>query len=190
MRECVLFAFKVYWKGYLSKLCARLVQCRNFCYKHICLCQAINTSYIMTSQSNFQPVAPARTDTVGSQSSSDMSASNSPTSPTSRAATEFFGAISARVRGRSRSRSRDASRKRAKSPMIPPPKQIAQPQHNRNTSTSTMASPTTPVRPSLHSTSRQSTSGSDMWRGRHSNDWLFGGWSATEAAKDLLNRRK
>ncbi|KAH3940874.1 hypothetical protein HBH53_210830 [Parastagonospora nodorum] len=144
----------------------------------------------MTSQSNFQAVAPVRTDTVGSQSSSDMSVSNSPTSPTSRAATEFFGAISARVRGRSRSRSRDASRMRTKSPMVPPPKQIAQAQHNRNTSTSTTTSPTTPVRPSLQSASRRSTSGSDMWRGRHSNDWLFGGWSATETAKDLLNRRK
>jgi hypothetical protein len=32
--------------------------------------------------------------------------------------------------------------------------------------------------------------GSDPWRGRHSNEWLFGGWSATDTAKNLINRRQ
>jgi hypothetical protein len=148
----------------------------------------------MTSQSNFQPIAPVRTNTVDSQSSTEQmsppTSPASPTSPTSRAASDFFGAISARVRGRSRSRSRDASRKRSKSPMVSPPRQItpaAQPQHVRHAST---ASPTTPTRPALQAAGRRSTSGSDAWRGRHSNEWLFGGWSATETARELLNRRK
>jgi hypothetical protein len=98
------------------------------------------------------------------------------------------------VRGRSRSRSRDASRNRSKSPMASPPRQIStqpqqtqQSQHSRHVSITT---PAQPVRPSLQMADRRTTSGSDPWRGRHSNEWLFGGWSATETAKDLLHRRK
>jgi hypothetical protein len=140
----------------------------------------------MASQSNFQPMQPVRTNTVGSQNS-QSSDQMSPTSPTSRAASDFFGAITARVRGRSRSRSRDTSRQRSKSPMVSPPRHMAQPQHARHSSTT---SPTTPTRPSLQAVDRRSTGGSDPWRGRHSNEWLFGGWSATETAKDFLQRRK
>jgi hypothetical protein len=146
----------------------------------------------MSHQSNFQPKQPVRTDTVDSQnslSSGQLSPPMSPTSPTSpsRATSDFFGAITARVRGRSRSRE---AAKRSKSPMVSPPRQIshantssAQPQHTRQTSTTSA-----PTRPALQP-NRRSTGGSDAWRGRHSNEWLFGGWSATETAKDLLNRR-
>ncbi|KAH7392349.1 hypothetical protein DE146DRAFT_662282 [Phaeosphaeria sp. MPI-PUGE-AT-0046c] len=144
----------------------------------------------MAHQPNFQPKQPVRSDTVGSQnsqSSGQLSPPMSPISP-SRATSDFFGAITARVRGRSRSRE---AGQRSKSPMVSPPRQIshtdtssAQPQHTRQTSTTSA-----PTRPPLQPANRRSTGGSDAWRGRHSNEWLFGGWSATETAKDLLNRR-
>jgi hypothetical protein len=150
----------------------------------------------MTSDPNFRPMQPIRTDTVGSQNSQTSSPPMSPasqTSQSSRAASDFFGAISARVRGRSRSRSREASGNRSSSPMVSPPRSIpathaqaAQPQHTRQAS---IPSPTTPVRPSLQAGDRRSTSGSDPWRGRHSNEWLFGGFSVTETAKGLVQRR-
>ncbi|KAF2821861.1 hypothetical protein CC86DRAFT_373621 [Ophiobolus disseminans] len=147
----------------------------------------------MASQHNFQAMPPIRTNTVGSlnsQSSGNMSPPTSPTSPASRASpTEqsFFGAISARVRGRSRSRSRDASRKRSKSPMMAsPPRQITQPAQAQQPQRVSVAQP---ARPSLQMSDRRSTGGSDPWRGRHSNDWLFNGWSATDTMKDMVKRK-
>ncbi|KAF2631740.1 hypothetical protein BU25DRAFT_407381 [Macroventuria anomochaeta] len=143
---------------------------------------------------NFQPTPPIRTSTVDSQKSTDssgqMSPKSAPISPTSRV---FFGAITERLE-RSRSRSRaDASRKRAKSPMVLPPEQLpsARPQqpHHVSQPTTTQASAKVP-RPSLQENGRTSTSGSDPWRGRHSNEWLFGGFSVRETAKGVLERRK
>lgn len=149
-----------------------------------------NPSANMASQTTFQPIPPVRTNTVDSQSSGQMSPPYSPTSPTSHSSpTEqsFFGAITARVRGRSRSRSRDASRKRSKSPMMSPPRQITtQPQQ---TQYATIALPTQPTRPSLQAGDRRGTSGSDPWRGRHSNEWLFGNLSVRGAVKDLARRK-
>ncbi|CAO2652109.1 Nn.00g003920.m01.CDS01 [Neocucurbitaria sp. VM-36] len=143
----------------------------------------------MASQNhtNFQPVPPIRTNTVDSQksqSSGNMSPPASPASPTSR---DFFGAITQRIRGRSRSRSRDAPR-RPKSPMAMPPAQVQQASPARPS-----AIPVQSARPSVQDAGRRSTSstsGSDPWRGRHSNDWLFNGYSVTATAKDLLQRRK
>ena len=128
------------------------------------------------------------------------------TSPTEES---FFGAITSRIRGRSHSRSRAASsRKRSKSPMVMPPEHLPsttanahysspttrRPQQSRHVSTasqSSIASTTSNQhRPSLQGPSRRSTGSSDMWRGRHSNDWLFNGFSVTEQAKDLLHRRR
>jgi len=143
----------------------------------------------MVNQHSFHPTTPLRTNTAESQNS-QSSGQLSPTSPTSRATSpteqSFFGAITARVRGRSRSRSRDASHKRSKSPMMSPPRHVAQQQQqSRHIS---IATPEQPVRPSMH-TKRQSTGSSDPWRGRHSNEWLFGGWSATETAKNFVRRQ-
>jgi len=150
----------------------------------------------MASQSNFTAMPPIRTNTVGSQdsqSSGQMSPPYSPTSPTSPASraspTEqsFFGAISARVRGRSRSRSREASRKRSKSPMMAsPPRHIAQAAPSQQAQHISIVQP---KRPSLQTADRRSTGGSDPWRGRHSNEWLFGGWSATGTAKEFMKRK-
>lgn len=145
-------------------------------------------------QASFQPTLPHRTSTVDSQKSTEstgqMSPTSAPTSPTSRA---FFGAITERLRERSRSRSRaDASRKRGKSPMVLPPQNIpTRPQQGRHVSqpTTTQAS-TKAQRPSLQESSRTSTGTSDPWRGRHSNDWLFNGFSFRDTAKGALERRK
>lgn len=137
----------------------------------------ISHNTINMASNPFQPTPPLRSNTnesQNSQCSGQMSPTSRATSPTEQS---FFGAITAKVRGRSRSRSRDDSKHMAQQSQY-----HQQPQHI------TIASPTAPVRPSLDSTKRRSTGGSDPWRGRHSNDWLFGGWSATETAKGLMRR--
>ncbi|ENI04561.1 hypothetical protein COCC4DRAFT_40679 [Bipolaris maydis ATCC 48331] len=155
----------------------------------------------MASPTQTMPL-PIRTNTVDSQksqssSSGQISPPYSPASPTSRMATSpteesFFGAITARIRGRSRSRSRGApSDKRPKSPPM------AMPSHSRHASTASSTTSPSPAatsgqstRPTIQDTGRRTTSGSDPWRGRHSNDWLFNGYSVTASAKDFLQRRK
>jgi hypothetical protein len=121
-----------------------------------------------------------------------------PTARTTASPTEesFFGAISARLRGRSRSRSRGAtSRKRSKSPVAMPPTQAPYPQGRASTTSPTnskrpAAAPVQNGRPSIQDAGRRSTSGSDPWKGRHSNDWLFNGYSLTASARELVQRRK
>ncbi|KAF2205942.1 hypothetical protein GQ43DRAFT_467647 [Delitschia confertaspora ATCC 74209] len=126
-------------------------------------------------------------------------------SPTSPVEESFFGAIASKMRrGRSRSRPRTrGSRDRSKSPMMLPPEHLpsssssaqaasptymaSRPQQPRHVSSasqsSVMSTGSQPSRPSLQGSSRQS---SDMWRGRHSNDWLFNGYSVTGHAKEIL----
>ncbi|KAF1835649.1 hypothetical protein BDW02DRAFT_279877 [Decorospora gaudefroyi] len=139
-----------------------------------------------------QPPPPIRTNTVSSQkshSSTDptsplYSPSTSPTSNHTSSPTEssFFGAISARIRDRSRSR----SRKRSKSPTMD-----MSPEHQAQQAARPPLQQTN-HRHSLQDVGRRSTSGSecDPWRGRHSNDWLFNGYSVTASAKELIHRRK
>ncbi|KAF2867380.1 hypothetical protein BDV95DRAFT_502973 [Massariosphaeria phaeospora] len=152
----------------------------------------------------FQPPPPIRTSTMGSQSSGNMSPASDTLSPTSTftrgggsatSPTEesFFGAITSRMlRGRSRSRSRaTVSRKRSKSPMPMSPMSPTSPQQPRHASSASQSSmssiATKPTRPSLQGAQRRSTNSSDMWRGRHSNSWLFNDFSVTDTAKDILN---
>ncbi|KAF2660312.1 hypothetical protein K491DRAFT_589380 [Lophiostoma macrostomum CBS 122681] len=116
----------------------------------------------------------------------------------------FLGAIASRMRGRSRSRSRNGkSRDRSRSPMLLPPEQFPstptprrthatqtpqQPRHASHASQSSVSSTATKAtRPSLQGPTRRSTSGSDMWRGRHSNTWLFNDFSVTDTAKDIFH---
>ena len=123
----------------------------------------------------------------------------------------FFGAIASRMRrGRSRSRSRNSkTRDRSRSPMMLPPEQFPsaptpqpmsptyapvapqtpkQPQHASRASQSSVSSTATKAtRPSLQGPTRRSTSGSDHWRGRHSNSWLFNGFSVTDTAKEVFH---
>jgi hypothetical protein len=164
-----------------------------------------SSTVIASMASHSQPMPlPIRTNTVDSQksqsSSGQISPPYSPASPNSRLATSpteesFFGAITARIRGRSRSRSRGATPdKRTKSPMAMPP---VRPSHARHTSAASSSSPARPLatplqggRPSIQDTGRRNTSGSDPWRGRHSNDWLFNGYSVTASAKEFIQRRK
>ncbi|KZM21934.1 uncharacterized protein EKO05_0000379 [Ascochyta rabiei] len=147
---------------------------------------------------SFQPTQPVRTSTIDSQKSINSSCQMSPTSaPTSPASRAFFGAITERLRERSRSRTHaDASRKRAKSPMAMPPEQlpVAQPQPARQVSQVAAAqAPAKATRPALQHDGRRSTSSSsssDPWRGRHSNEWLFNGFSVRDTAKGYFERRK
>jgi hypothetical protein len=129
----------------------------------------------------------------------------SPTSPASPAEESFFGAITSRIRGRSHSRNREnASHKRSKSPMTMPPEQLPstpsaqpvtprsqQPRHKATASqSSTSSTVTKPARPGMPNPARRSTSssnGSDMWRGRHSNSWLFNDFSVTESVRDIVH---
>ncbi|KAF2469365.1 uncharacterized protein BDR25DRAFT_229273 [Lindgomyces ingoldianus] len=131
-------------------------------------------------------------------------------SPVSPGEESFFGAIASRIRGRSRSRSRNrSSRERSKSPIMLPPEQMPptssaqpmsptyttqrqqQPRHVSHASQSSVTSTTSkPSRPSLQGPTRRSTSSSDMWRGRHSNSWLFNDFSVTDTAKDILHLRR
>ncbi|KAJ8117890.1 hypothetical protein OPT61_g1015 [Boeremia exigua] len=144
---------------------------------------------------SFQPTPPVRTSTIDSQKSTEttgqMSPTSAPASPTSRA---FFGAITERLRERSRSRSRtDPSRNATKPSMILPPEQLSavRPQRTRHASQplSTQAAAKAP-RPSLQDNGRTTTGASDPWRGRHSNDWLFNGFSFRDTAREALERRK
>jgi hypothetical protein len=158
----------------------------------------------MVSHNQPMPL-PIRTNTVDSQKSQSSSGQTSPpyspASPTARTTASpteesFFGAISARIRGRSRSRSRGAtSRKRSKSPMVMPPDQAPYSPGRAstispNSSTRPAAVPLQSGRPGIQDAGRRSTSGSDPWKGRHSNDWLFNGYSLTASAKGLVQRRK
>ncbi|KAH9874215.1 hypothetical protein IAQ61_004844 [Plenodomus lingam] len=127
----------------------------------------------MSSQTQSMP-PPLRTNSIASKTSESSgqlspASTTSPTSPKVASPTEnqFFGAITQRLRGRSRSRSRGAvSRKRSKSPM---------PQAKPND-----------TRPALESTGRTV---SDPWRGRHSNEWLFGGLSVRSTVRDLASKK-
>lgn len=146
-------------------------------------------------QTSFKPTPPIRTSTVDSQKSTESADQLTPTftphSPTTRT---LFGAITERLRERSRSRSRvDAARKRANSPTILPPEQFSstQSQQARHISQPAMSEASARAqRPSLQENGRISTGGSDPWRGRHSNDWLFGGFSFRDTARGALERRK
>ncbi|KAH9881102.1 hypothetical protein J1614_001596 [Plenodomus biglobosus] len=120
-----------------------------------------------------QPMPPPlRTNSISSkisESSGQFSpaSTTSPTSPKIASPTEnqFFGAITQRLRGRSRSRSRGAvARKRSKSPISQAKPKDARPETGRTAS--------------------------DPWRGRHSNDWLFGGISVRDTVRDLTSSRK
>jgi hypothetical protein len=165
------------------------------------------------------PIRTSTVDSQTSGTMSHASETLSPTSTytrgslsdTSSAEDSFFGAIASRIRrGRSRSRSRaGASRMRSKSPLVLPPEQLpsrahAQPtkstypgprtQKSRHASgasqSSVSAAAPKPTRPSLKDSTRQSSSGSDMWRGRHSNTWLFNDFSVTDTTKQLFQKSR
>ncbi|KAL6711532.1 hypothetical protein ACN47E_004466 [Coniothyrium glycines] len=143
-----------------------------------------------------QPMpGPIRTNTANSttsQSSGQLSPPCSPASSTSPSAVSesFFGALTSRIRGRSRSHSRGAvSRKRSKSPMVLPQSQ-APPSRNIQFASPTRPSAAPVQTPGIQDVGRRSTSGSDPWRGRHSNDWLFNGYSVTASAKEFIQKRK
>lgn len=145
-----------------------------------------------------------------SRTSSQCSSPASPTSPIE----HYFETIAERMgRGRSRSRTRNdvGSSNRSKSPSKAlPPVDIStpvsspsSPKHSssrhfptsfQSISTSSSKRPDTlkhQKRSSTGTISRTTSgSGSDPWRGRHSNSWLFNDFSVTDTVKDLYRRRK
>ena len=142
-------------------------------------------------QENFKPTPPIRTSTFDSQNSVESNEPLSPTStsrsPTPRA---FLGKITERLRERSRSRSHLPV---DRSPMLLPPQQLSatQSQQTRHVSQPAPAQASgKEQRPSLQENQRTSTGGSDPWRGRHSNDWLFNGFSFRDTARGAFERRR
>ncbi|KAF2272403.1 uncharacterized protein EI97DRAFT_213768 [Westerdykella ornata] len=125
--------------------------------------------------------------------------------------TKFFDAIVSCVRGHSRSRSRSRngrhSRSRSRSPMLnAPPEQLTsspsksststqgagvrKPQlQSRHASAGSHGSIPAAARPRKSESPLPRRTSSDMWRGRHSNEWLFGGWSVRETARDIVRRK-
>ncbi|KAF4542699.1 uncharacterized protein LTHEOB_7429 [Lasiodiplodia theobromae] len=98
----------------------------------------------------------------------------------------FFGAIKEKIRERSRSRSRDS---RSRSPMPPthlhssPSASPVRSQEVRRVNSSSTTSSTLSPAP----TKRQSTDSSHFYYGRHTNQWLFGGFSVRETVKDAYH---
>lgn len=102
----------------------------------------------------------------------------------------FFGAIKEKIRDRSRSRSgQRESRSRSRSPM--PPTRLgssssssASPTRDQQLRHVSSASTTDSMSPTPLSQKRQSTDSSySYYYGRHSNQWLFGGFSVRESFK-------
>ena len=138
-------------------------------------------------------------------SMSDHGASSPVASPVEES---FFGAIASSLRrARSRSRNRSGVRvSRSKSPMQLPPNNLPstassaqplspthnssrqqRPRHASHQSQSSITSvPPSSPRPT---TTRRTTAGSDPWRGRHSNEWLFNGLSITDKVHGLVSKR-
>jgi hypothetical protein len=97
----------------------------------------------------------------------------------------FFQGIEARVRAQSRTRSRSA-----RSPMeIPLHRGLLPLVEMGSASLSRDGVPNRIQPPRVLLYEAHESAGSDPLRGRHSNEWLFGGWSATEPTRNLLKRR-
>ncbi|KKY19592.1 hypothetical protein UCDDS831_g05251 [Diplodia seriata] len=103
----------------------------------------------------------------------------------------FFGAIKEKIRERSRSRSR-VPRSRSRSPMPPtrldssgsPSASPVRSHEVRRVDSSSTTSSTLSPAPSK----RQSTDSSySYYYGRHTNQWLFGGFSVRETVKDAYH---
>ncbi|OJD35116.1 uncharacterized protein BKCO1_19000148 [Diplodia corticola] len=106
----------------------------------------------------------------------------------------FFGAIKEKIRERSRSRSR-TPRSRERSPMPPtrlpssgsPSASPVRSHAVRRVDSSSTTSSTWSPAPSK----RQSTDSSySYYYGRHTNQWLFGGFSVRETVKDAYNHMR
>ena len=150
--------------------------------------------------SYFSPISPT----------SSISSTTSPASPAERS---FFGAIAQSVRLRSRSRSRNR-RSRSRSPRSPslnvtsnpvalPSPPVKPGVSSRSTSSKTLSMPSDRAaltqRKSHARGSSQSSHGSlnsptgtmpVAQCGRHSNDWLFGGFSVTDTVRSFMRDKR
>jgi hypothetical protein len=109
----------------------------------------------------------------------------------------FLEIVADKIRGRSRSPSpcptiTSKSQQRSQSPDM---SQRITTQRSVSTSSAQSyssyepASPTSPTSPTSPSIKRSSTQNSDKYFvGRHSNDWLFGGYSVRESVRKMMGR--
>lgn len=121
------------------------------------------------------------TNSSASPKSTPDTASSRP-SPTTRHSS-FFGTLSEHVHLRSRSYSPPS--------IIDTTHPMAKRSSESCESPSSSSRPTSPQSPisSKPIPKRQSSSGTYTQCGRHSNDWLFGGFSVTNTVKGLLERK-
>ncbi|KAK8155106.1 hypothetical protein BKA80DRAFT_282733 [Phyllosticta citrichinensis] len=104
------------------------------------------------------------------------------------AESKFFGALKEKIRSRSRSRSRENDAQ--STTVLPPtsmPKDDSQnpPRPRVQRMSSTLSRETTASSTST-AYKRHSTT-SSFYSGRHSNEWLFGGFSVTDTVKDAYH---
>jgi hypothetical protein len=168
------------------------------------------TSTGSTTSSNFSGPAspgsltsdPRSRDSYFVRRATDNSDTSQPASPS--AADTFFGSIAQKVRGRSRSRNPPQSRAKSRSPL--PPTNISTPAGSMPSSPTSPQAPTSRPQGARHYSSasqsstssksstthkRQSGSSTDFaYYGRHTNQWLFGGFSVRETAKNVWEHRR
>ncbi|KAK7515687.1 hypothetical protein IWZ03DRAFT_380177 [Phyllosticta citriasiana] len=108
----------------------------------------------------------------------------------------FFGALKEKIRSRSRSRSRSRTRTRtrrtdAQSTVVLPPTSMPKddsqspPRPRVQRMSSTLSRETTTSSTSTNYKRHSTTS--SFYSGRHSNEWLFGGFSVTDTVKDAYH---
>ena len=135
------------------------------------------------SPSSPNPAGNHRASTSTNASSPSISRSN--TSET--ASSSFTPKLFSRIKT-SRTRSNSPINRSNTSPLPSPTEDARRPHrlHLRSDSSSSSSPMSTPS-PRGRSRSAKRSSGTYMQVGRHSNDWLFGGFSFTEAVKGLLS---
>ncbi|KAK7614460.1 hypothetical protein BKA81DRAFT_544 [Phyllosticta paracitricarpa] len=102
----------------------------------------------------------------------------------------FFGALKEKIRSRSRTRTRTRRTDAQSTAVLPPtsmPKDDSQspPRPRVQRMSSTLSRETTTSSTSTNYKRHSSTS--SFYSGRHSNEWLFGGFSVTDTVKDAYH---
>ncbi|MCJ1334206.1 hypothetical protein MMC10_010913 [Thelotrema lepadinum] len=135
------------------------------------------------SPSSPKPTSTPRASTSTAASTPGFSRSNTADSTCANFTPSFFSRIKT-----SRSRSNSPANRTNTSPLPSPTEEAHRPKrlHLRSNSTTSTGAMTTPS-PRGRSRSAKRSSGTYMQVGRHGNDWLFGGFSFTEAVKGLIS---
>ena len=159
-----------------------------------------STNFSASSQTSSTPMSPGYSAQASPKSYTSRSTQGSP-SPTE---PSFFGTLASKVRrGRSRSRPRkDVPRHHSKSPLPPdrlpvsssepsqtsPPSSPRAQQQSRHFSYASHSSiNSSNDHPKQTPDPVRRTTSSSLWRGRHSNSWLFNDFSVTDHVKGLCH---